>query len=66
MDSCLYVEQEVDKIITKLNSINDCASKALYDIIKHVKNLQHESESCKYTVFLHLKLNFEILLFFNV
>ena len=48
MDSCLGVEREVDKILTKFNSINDHAGRVLNDITNHVENLKQEFELCKY------------------
>ncbi|XP_065211320.1 E3 ubiquitin-protein ligase RMND5A isoform X3 [Planococcus citri] len=46
MDSCVGVEREVDKILTKFNTINDHANRVLQDITNHVENLKQEFELC--------------------
>lgn len=63
MDSCLGVEREVDKILTKFNSINDHANRVLQDITNHVENLKQEFELCKYLylIFHHITNNQLIL-----
>lgn len=47
MESCLGVEREVDKILTKFGNINDHANRVLQDITNHVENLKQEFEVCK-------------------
>lgn len=42
MDSCIGVEQDLDKAIMKFNNINDHTSRVLQDIIDQVEDLRKE------------------------
>lgn len=42
MDSCLGVEQDLDKALTKFNSLNDNTNRVLQDIIDQVEDLRKE------------------------
>ncbi|KAL0829322.1 hypothetical protein ABMA28_004119 [Loxostege sticticalis] len=42
MDSCIGVEQDLDKALSKFNSLNDHTDKVLEDIIDQVENLKKE------------------------
>lgn len=47
MDSCLGVEREVDKVLSKFNGINENANQVLQHISGQVDNLKQEFESSK-------------------
>ncbi len=61
MDSCLGVEREVDKVLSKFSGINEHANKVLEDAANNVENLKQEFESCKillsYIISFHINLN---------
>ncbi|CAH0400190.1 unnamed protein product [Chilo suppressalis] len=42
MDSCIGVEQDLDKAITKFSSLNDHTDRVLQDVIEQVENLKNE------------------------
>lgn len=42
MDSCLGVEQDLDKATTKFTGIHDQSSNVLQDLITKVENLKQE------------------------
>ncbi|CAH0625626.1 unnamed protein product [Chrysodeixis includens] len=42
MDSCIGVEQDLDKALTKFNSLNDNTNRVLQDIIDQVEDLRKE------------------------
>lgn len=44
MDSCLGVEREVDRVLSKFNSINEHANRVLEETSNHVENLRQEFE----------------------
>lgn len=48
MDSCLGVEREVDKVLSKFNGINENANRVLQHISGQVDNLKQEFESSKF------------------
>lgn len=42
MDSCIGVEQDLDKAISKFNNINGHTNKVLQDMIDQVEDLRRE------------------------
>jgi E3 ubiquitin-protein transferase RMND5 len=42
MESCSGVEQDLDKALTKFNSLNDHTDKVLQDVIEQVENFKKE------------------------
>lgn len=48
MDSCIGVEQDLDKAITKFTSLSDHTDKVLEGIIEQVENLKREFATRKY------------------
>lgn len=51
MDSCLGVEQDLDKATTKFTALNDHAKKVLEDILNQVQELKKEFAQRKYKYF---------------
>lgn len=51
MDSCLGVEQDLDKALTKFNSLNDNTNRVLQDIIDQVEDLRKEIANRKCPLF---------------
>lgn len=49
MDSCLGVEQDLDKAISKFTSLNENTNHMLQDMIEQVENLRKEMASRKYS-----------------
>ena len=45
MDSCLGVEREVDKVLSKFNGINENANRVLQHISGQVDDLKQEFET---------------------
>lgn len=50
MDSCIGVEQDLDKALTKFNSLNDHTNRVLQDIIDQVEELRKEIAKRKWFV----------------
>lgn len=50
MDSCVGVEQDLDKALSKFNSLNDHTNKVLQDIIDQVEELRKEIAKRKWFV----------------
>lgn len=48
MDSCTGVEQDLDKALSKFNSLNDNANRMLQDVIDQVESLRREISQRKY------------------
>lgn len=48
MDSCIGVEQDLDKAISKFNGLNEHTDRVLQDIIDQVQNLKQEIANRKY------------------
>lgn len=42
MDSCIGVEQDLDKALSKFNSLNEHTDRVLHDVIEQVQNLKRE------------------------
>lgn len=42
MDSCIGVEQDLDKALTKFNTLNDHTNRVLQDIIDQVEDLRKD------------------------
>lgn len=47
MESCLGVEQDLDKAITKLCSLNEHANRVLEDAVKQLQDLKKEIADSK-------------------
>lgn len=50
MDSCLGVEQDLDKALSKFKSLNDNSSKLLQNIIDQVEEIRQEITKREYFV----------------
>lgn len=50
MDSCLGVEQDLDKATSKFTALNDHTTKVLEDVINQVEELRREiaQRKCEY------------------
>lgn len=51
MDSCLGVEQDLDKAISKFSALNDHTNKVLEDVINQVEELRKEISNRKYHMY---------------
>lgn len=58
MDSCVGVEQDLDKALTKFNSLNDHTNTVLQDIIDQVEELRKETSKRKCFLVLALRALF--------
>lgn len=47
MESCIAVEREVDKVISKFGTINEHVERTLQDVTSHIEDLRKELCDCK-------------------
>lgn len=52
MDSCIGVEQDLDKALVKFNALNEQTNRIIQEMIDHAEHLKSEIVKCKFLCYL--------------